>query len=368
MRPLTIALVVGSLRVGGTEAQAIDLAAGLRARGHDAHMVAIAGGGPLEDRARAAGVPLRVFGHGGLRLRDAAGWRSPRVLAGEVRTLLALWRHLRRLRADACHTFNFTCNTLALPIARAAGIRVRVNGRRGASPASPTGLTRRFLDLMSRLSSTVYVCNSRAGARALEGEEGVPAARITVIENSVCVPASAADVARQPPRGVVVANLYAYKGHADLLDALASLDAPPRVCLVGDGPERDAIAARVRAYGLEGAVELAGAVPDASRLLTGYQFAVLPSHQEGLPNAVLEAMAAGLPVIATAVGGVPEILANGVTGLLVRPHAPAELAAAIARLTADAALRVRLGAAARRAAALLGPERAAARHESVYRR
>jgi glycosyltransferase involved in cell wall biosynthesis len=108
-------------------------------------------------------------------------------------------------------------------------------------------------------------------------------------------------------------------------------------------------------------------VPVACRVLDAYQFAVLPSHEEGLPNAVLEAMAAGLPVIATSVGGTPEIVAEGVTGLLVRPHAPHELAAAIARLTGDPRLREDLGAAGRRAAWHLSVGTCAARHEAVYR-
>lgn len=367
-RPLRIVLVIGSLRIGGTETQVVRLAVDLRARGHDVHIVAISRGGPLDTELRSAGVGVRVFAYGGLRLRDDdGGWRSPRALLQGAGELLALWRHFRELRADVCHAFGFTCYTIALPLAWVAGVPVRVNGRRGASPQSPTGIRRRALDLASRLSSTVYVCNSRAGARDLGRNEKVPGDRIVVIPNSVGVPTSVADVGQQPPSGVVVANLLYYKGHADLVEALARLETPPHMCFVGDGPERDDLVALIRSRGLEGTVRLAGTVPVASRLLSSYQFAVLPSHVEGLPNAVLEAMAAGLPVIATAVGGVPEIVTDGVTGLLVRPHDPRELAAAIARLAGDPRLRVRLGAQGRRVAERLSVQSAAARHEAVYR-
>jgi glycosyltransferase involved in cell wall biosynthesis len=365
--PLRITLVVGSLRIGGTETQVVKLAVDLLRRGHDVDLIAMAGGGPLEEEVRAAGVPLRVLAYHGLWPRKEDRWRSPRTLLRTVRELYACWRHLRARKPDVCHAFNFTCYTITLPIAWAAGVPVRVNGRRGAAPPTPTGLRRRLLDSVSRRSSSVYVCNSRAGAAELVRDERIPVHRVEVIHNRVELPGAVADPARQPARGLVVASLTPHKGHADLIEALALLEAPPSMCFVGDGPERADIAARLRRLGLEGAVELAGAIPGAAGLLPGHQFAVLPSHHEGLPNAVLEAMAAGLPVIATAVGGVPEIVTDGVTGLLVPPHEPRELAAAIARLTGDPRLRVTLGQAARHAAERLGARSCAARHEAVYR-
>jgi glycosyltransferase involved in cell wall biosynthesis len=365
-RPLTIVLVIGSLRIGGTETQVVKLAADLRERGHQVHLIAISQGGPLEKDLGSSGIAVRVFAHGGLRLRDENGWRSPRRLLHEARELVALWRHLRRLHADVCHAFGFTCYTIVLPLAWAAGVPVRVNGRRGVPPPSPTGIRRVALELAGRLSSSVYICNSQAGARELRRKEAVPACRIFVIPNSVGIPRAIADAGCQPPEGAVIANLVHYKGHADLIEALARLQSPPRMCFIGDGPERAALVRLLHARGLEHAVEFAGTVPEARRLLPSYQFAVLPSHKEGLPNAVLEAMAAGLPVIATAVGGVPEIVTEGVTGMLVPPHAPRELANAITRLINDPRLRVRLGTAGRSAAERLSDASCAARHEAVY--
>jgi glycosyltransferase involved in cell wall biosynthesis len=364
---MTIVLAVGTLRLGGTEHQVVKLAVGLRARGHDVHVIALRCGGPLRAGLQAAGVPLRVFAYNGIRQRDGAGRLSPRGALTHLGRLFSLWHYFRDLRPDVCHAFLFGCYTRVLPLAWAARVPVRVNGRRGATPASPVGLRRTVLDLLGHRASTLYVCNSRAGAEDLIRLEGVPAHRVMVISNGVDVPATVADVARQPPRGIVVANLIHYKGHADLLDALTMLETPPRLALVGEGPERDSLTRLVRSRGLTGTVEFVGAVPDARPLLLAHQFAVLPSHQEGLPNAVLEAMAAGLPVIATAVGGIPEIVVDGVTGLLVPPRAPRALAGAIARVAADPGLRKRLGAAARRAAEDFGMPKCAARHEAAYR-
>jgi glycosyltransferase involved in cell wall biosynthesis len=366
-RPLRVALAIGSLQVGGTESQLVKLAGGLTARGHEVHVLALGRGGPYEEELRALGVPTRVFGFGGLRLRGADGRRSPRPLLTELGRLLAVWRHLRALRPDVCHAFLFTCYTHVLPLAWLAGVPVRVNGRRGDPPPAPTGALRRLLDLTARRSSTLYVTNSRALSARLTRVDRVPPNRIKMIENGVEPAREAADPARCPPRGIVVANLIAYKGHADLIEAMALLEKPPYLCLVGDGPEHGRLAALVRARRLDHVVTLAGGVPDARALLASFQFAVLPSHQEGLPNAVLEAMAAGLPLVATEVGGVPDVVTDGETGLLVPPRDPSALAKAIERLAADPELRAAMGAAGRRVAARLSVEECAARHEAAYR-
>jgi glycosyltransferase involved in cell wall biosynthesis len=366
-RPLRIVLSIGSLQVGGTESQLVKLAARLAARGHEVHVVAVCRGGPYEAKLQGLGIPTRVFGYGGLRLRDETGKRSPRVLLAETRKLLAIWRHLRRLRPDVCHGFLFTCYTHVLPLAWAAGVPVRVNGRRGASPPAPTGLLRAVLDFLGHHASNLYVTNSRVQAERLVREENVPAHRVEVIANGVEPSRRHADPSRRPARGIVVANLIAYKGHADLIEALAILVTPPHLCLVGEGPERGRLTELIRARGLERVVTLAGAVPDARDLFEHYEFAVLPSHGEGLPNAVLEAMAAGLPVVATTVGGVPEIVSDGVTGILVPSRAPAKLAAAIEAIAGDPLLRLRMGAAGREHAERLSVDACAARHEVVYR-
>jgi glycosyltransferase involved in cell wall biosynthesis len=128
-----------------------------------------------------------------------------------------------------------------------------------------------------------------------------------------------------------VGRLSAEKGHQYFLEAAAILARDTRAVfvLVGDGPERDSLGRRIHALGLEGRVVMAGFRPNANQLIPAMDVVVLPSLSEGLPNAVLEAFSCARPVVASAVGGVPEVLEDGCTGLLVPPASPPHLAQAI---------------------------------------
>ncbi len=174
-----------------------------------------------------------------------------------------------------------------------------------------------------------------------------------------------APVPRRPP-GVpafaCVASLRPYKGHAILLDAVSLLRArgiAVRVVLVGDGELRRELEARVAREGLAGIVELRGALPheEVPAVLAGATAMVLPSvtqrdgQMEGIPVALMEAMAMGVPVISTRLSGIPELVRDGGGGLLVPERDPAALAAAMERLAGDPALAARLGEGARRAVA-----------------
>lgn len=153
---------------------------------------------------------------------------------------------------------------------------------------------------------------------------------------------------------LTVANLRAEKGHDVLLDAagrLAATHPQLRFVVAGDGPLADQLAARRAQLGLAGHLDLIGHRHDALRLMAGADLFVLPSHQEGLPVALMEAMSMGLPVVATDVGGVRTIVTDQVEGLVVAPGRPGDLAEAVARLADDAALRCAFGAAARAASA-----------------
>lgn len=141
---------------------------------------------------------------------------------------------------------------------------------------------------------------------------------------------------------LTVGRLSAEKGHADLFEAVASLK-DARLVVVGDGPER---AKLERQASRLGRVVMTGHRADVAPFYAAATVFALPSHSEGSPNVVLEAMAAGVPVVATAVGGVPEILDNGRTGLLVPPRDPVAMAAAIRRLLTEPETRRALAAAA----------------------
>ena len=179
----------------------------------------------------------------------------------------------------------------------------------------------------------------------------VPAAKITLLHNAIVLEkyrrsneggALDALVGRTLPRPVLVSigRLSPEKGHADLVDALALVAARGRrvtAVLAGDGPSRANLAARIDAAGLHEWVHLPGYVQQPARLLQDADLMVLPSHTEGLPNAALEAFAMEVPVLATHVGGTPEVVTDGVTGKLVPPHSPESLAAGIMSFLDDPA-------------------------------
>jgi glycosyltransferase involved in cell wall biosynthesis len=194
------------------------------------------------------------------------------------------------------------------------------------------------------------------GVRAVLIESGVDASRIHLVASGVepdlFTPSTTTRAAARVRYGVaddmrlvvVVGALEERKGHAVLLDALSMLADPRlRVLCAGEGAARAALEARRAALGLDDTVRFLGRVDDIATLLAAADLMVMPSHQEGLGVAALEAMAAGVPVIASRVGGLPEAVQDGETGILVPPGDAAALALAIARLAADRTLARCLG-------------------------
>ena len=347
---MRISLVLGTLAVGGTERQVVRLALELQDLGHDVEVLCIASGGPLSARLERAGVPWQAFGWVGLWWRGPDGRRRPSVAWAQIRKLFALRRHLRRRRPDVCHTFLFWGNAIGIPVAFLARVPVRVSGRRSLVRDEfhfSRSLSRWLVTRLVNGLSKAIVANAQMIARDVIQSEHPRAGKVRAITNGVDIPPSRSDPGVEPPVGVTVANFRAIKGHEDLLHALALIVEPPRVCLVGDGDDRPRMESLARELRVAGTVEFLGALADLSPVYLQAQFAVLSSLGEGLPNVVLEAMACGLPVIATDVGGTPELVEDGVTGFLVPPGEPAALAAALVRLAGDPDLRTRLGAAGR---------------------
>jgi glycosyltransferase involved in cell wall biosynthesis len=219
------------------------------------------------------------------------------------------------------------------------------------------------------------------GLRRTYERIGVPPERFTTVSNGVApLPgrigreAARRALGLEPDQPVVltVGRLTRMKGQRHLIDAVPDLVARfPRlaVVLLGDGPLREELTRRAAALGVGGHVCLPGHRTDARLLLDAADVFVLPSRHEGMPLAVLEAMEAGLPIVATRVIGSEEVVVDGVTGALVRPADPGALCAAIAALLADPRLRHSRGAAGRRRyLAEFTRERMAARTAEVYER
>ncbi len=215
-----------------------------------------------------------------------------------------------------------------------------------ARPGLRARLLYRGLDSLVARRGGAVIAVSNAVERVLVTRMGWPAERITVIPNGVALGAVL------PARGELVGTLTSFapvKGLDVFLDAAAAVRAShpqARFALFGDGEGAAALQARARSLGLDGAVGFPGQVP-AHEALAQLGVLVLSSYMEGAPLALLEAMAAGVPVVATRVGGIPELVPEG-TGQLVAPGDAAGLAAAIARLLDDPALANAQAAAARR--------------------
>ncbi len=314
-------------------------------------VVAAHGTGPLESAANRAGarfVPLRNVRRP-IGLRDLAG-------------LVELVRLFRRERPDIVHLNSSKVGLLGRIAAFLARVPARVFTVHGWSFSPHAGAAatafRTLERLLSPLAWTICVSEGdRAKAPWLNG-------RAVVIPNAVDVGAiSVANRNGGTPAIVSVGRLVLPKDCWTLGAALRALEPGSfRATVVGEGPQRPFLT------GIP-SVELAGERDDVPDVLARADVFVLSSRSEGMPISVLEAMAAGLPVVATAVGGVPEIVVDGETGLLVPAGDADALADALRRLLADAALRRRQGAAGRRRAELLfDVPRFRAAHLALYDR
>ena len=344
--PRRIALLVETGGPGGAEHVLLNLAEGLRGRGHEIIPIGPDDRSPwLHDQ-----FVTRGFAPERYSMRRLLDWRCVRGIA-EI---------LRRRGADVVHSHEFTMGvygTVAAKMARRPQLLTMHGGRYYAGK-----LQRRLaLGAAARLSGAV-VGVSAACATDLEETLRLRRGAVRVVPNGVPVPrGERAPVRRELGLGdadtllVAVGNLYPVKGHIVLLRALALLAERGRasgltVAIAGRGREEAALRDFARQAGIEGRVRLLGYREDVGDILAAADIYAMPSLSEGLPLALLEAMAVGLPVIASRVGGIPEVVTDGEDALLVPPGDPAALAAAIERLAEDEALRAQLGNSARRKA------------------
>jgi len=354
--------LLSSFEVGGAEHVALNLARSMDAGSFRVSACSMSGPGPMEERFRAAGIETAHI--------DAASGPMRRL-----RTGLRLAALLRRLGVTILHCHNAMPLVYGTPAAHLAGVKAVLCTRHAISLTHKPGQPW-LLEKLAKPLTAHYVAVSEFVLERGVRTGRIPATKASVIHNGIDTERFAAPKGgrrRAWPLVIgCVGRLSEEKRHRDLVEAAAALVRDGndlRLDLVGDGETRPPVEAQVRELGVEGRIRFLGMRSDVPELLRGFDIFVLPSRFEGLPLTILEAMASGLPVVATRVGGVPELVEDGVNGFLVEPQSPAELAAAIRRLVEDADLRRRMGQAGRKIAVERFDLRVAARaHEELYRR
>jgi glycosyltransferase involved in cell wall biosynthesis len=330
-----VSLLISDLARAGAETQLVELALGLDRRRWDVEIVLLKSRNDFAEPLARAGIPVLALGR-----------RGPLDL-GALRRLA---RHLHERRPDVLHASLFLANLHAVLATRRAAVPALVLSVRSCYETTLPPLWRRVARLSHRAADRL-IANSRAALEE-EARAGFPRERLVHVPNGLRLTAEpplprAALGLPEGPLVLALGQLDPVKGHRHLLAAwpeVQSRHPTARLALVGAGPLRAELEHSARGLG----VSFLGFRSPATAHLAACDLFVQPSLSEGLPNAVLEAMAQGRAVIGSRVGGIPELVEHDVTGLLVSAADPAALAAAIVELLGDPERRARLGAEGRR--------------------
>jgi L-malate glycosyltransferase len=332
--------MTNTLEVGGSERQFATLVESLS-----------------RDRLEVHPACLRRIGGLAARLGEIPEFPPGGRLLG-IQAQRAQWAMLRSLRSNGiavAHAFDFYTNLMLIPVARMAGVPVIGSHRQLGDLLTSAQFKAQYWAF--RFCDRV-VCNSRAAADTLRAA-GLPERKLEIIPNGLTEPAFAECVPAIPRKpgvvrlGMIARMNSAAKNHAAFLRAAAQLLTQcPTVefVLVGDGPLRPGLEAMAAELGIKEKVLFVGERHDIPAMLASLDVSVLISSSESLSNVILESMAAGVPVVATDVGGNPELVNDGETGLLVPPGDEAKLLEALAHLVRDAGSRTHYANASRKIA------------------
>jgi glycosyltransferase involved in cell wall biosynthesis len=337
--------LLDSLNVGGTEVQAVELATRLDPARYDVTLGCLRVRGALLEKLKGTAVSVCEF--------------YPKGGADSVQGLyemLRLARFLRRGRFQIFHAHDLYANILGIPAAALARVQVIISSQRDLAHLDLYKTRRRvWLRRLQKLA-TVVLTNANAVKDAVSAEGHFAPGKIRVIHNGVDLEKfsrGSRDRSWLLPSAdgekwiVLVGSMYSdVKGHPWLIDAATEVVkqfSNVRFLLVGDGARRADFEAQVANAGLQKHFCFLGRRDDVPRILSGCDIGVLPSKAEGLPNAVLEYLAAGLPTVASSVGGNIEIIQDGKTGLLIPPQDSAALANALLRLLRNPEFAENLG-------------------------
>jgi len=365
-KTINILYFITELNIGGAEKVLVHMLAHLdRSRFIPTVACLYGGDSPIADEIRALDIPVIDLGMTA-KWRWDAFWRLYRLLCRERPTIL--------------HTSLFHANIPGRALGRLSGVPIIVTWRQNINIG---GKLREFMNRWTAWldDSVVAVCELARQAEIKHAR--VSPDKVIIIYNAINTTAFSAT----NPQAVAqirhtfgisedtllvgaVGRLHPQKGLTDLLAAIAQVRVhvyPIRLLLIGDGELRSELEAQARLLGLSDIVTFAGIRMDVPEILAALDVFAFPSLWEGLPLAVLEAMAAGLPVVATRVGGIPEAVEDGVTGLLVPPRDPEALAEAIITLLQDRERAVAMGQAGRaRVEGYFSVERMVQQTEALY--
>jgi len=337
--------LLDSLNVGGTETQAVELAIRLDPALYEVTLGCLRARGPLLEKLTGSAVDLREF-------YPKGGFDSP----GGIYQMLRLSLFLRRGGFQIVHTHDLYANVLGIPAALLARAPVIISSQRDLAHLALYRTRRRGWVRRLQNLSTAVLTNANAVRDAVMAENYIAAGKVRVIYNGVDLERFSARTrdrswlsanAEQEKWIVLVGNMHSdVKGHSCLIAAARAVvrEFPAaRFVLAGDGEQRQNFEQQVTRLQLQNRFLFLGRRDDVPHLLACCDIAVLPSRAEGLPNAVLEYLAAGLPTVASHVGGNAEIIQDGKNGLLVPPDDPSSLSEALLRLLRDPAFAVNLG-------------------------
>ena len=342
--------LLDSLNIGGTETQAVELARRMDPAKYEVTLACLRKEGPLLEKLNGSSVNVVEF-------HPKGGIDSPRG----IYQLARMVAFLRRGKFDVVHAHDLWSNMIGVIAGKLAGIPVIVTSQRDLShDAWYKSGRKKWLRRAQGASSSVLV-NASMIRDGLIRDEGLDAKKIRVIHNGVDLDrfqAAAGARARLFPGldraklVVLVGNMHTdVKGQPTLIAAAPGIGSrcpQARFVLVGDGEQRREFEQSAEAAGVKASFLFLGRRNDVADILAACDVAVLPSAAEGMPNAVLEYMAAGLPVVASSVGGNLEVIEDGVTGLLVPPGDAVALGNAVARLLDDDVLARRMAENARK--------------------
>ncbi|MEW2085270.1 glycosyltransferase [Streptomyces sp. NPDC005283] len=366
-----VCLMIGQLGLGGAEKQIVMLARGLADRGIETSLLLLSERGPRMAELSGSGVKVLGLGCRGI----ARPWVDLRGAVegtvADVKAYARLVAHLRRTRPQVLHAYLFHCYIAAAPAARIARVPVCVAGRRSLGTFKEGRRGMLAVERVATGMTDFVVANAHAVAEDARRQEGLSQDRIGVIHNGMeerdFRTVAPAEVTSDLPVLLCVANLRKYKGHQYLLDAVGRMRQRGQLCtlvLIGEGPERIPLQQQADRLGID--VRFLSHRTDVPAFLARADVVVLPSLEEGLSNAVMEAMAVGRPVVATAVGGTPELLRD--RGVLVPPADTEALAQGLHWMLTDGAAAARLGNAARQwALEHLSADTMVERHIGLYR-